>query len=183
MIRLDQFDNRGFDRGASRVKEGLWWLVRAMFFQSRLPWPSGFKTAILRCFGASVGTGVVIRPRVTITFPWRLVVGDHVWIGEDVWLMNLAPIELGSHVCISQRAFLCTGSHDFRQRTFDLRIAPIIVKDHVWVGACCFIGPRVTISKGARVKACVRLTDDLAAGSVADLDGIHEPEAGRSAAE
>ena len=171
MIQLDQFDNRAFDRGAPRWKEVGWWLLRALVFQSSLPWPSALKVAVLRAFGAEVGLGVVIRPRVTIAMPWRLRLGDHVWIGEEVWLLNLAPIEIGSHVCLSQRCFLCTGSHDFSAPGFDLQTAPIRVGDHCWVAAAAFVGPGVSIGRGAMVKACVRLTRDLPAGAVADLDG------------
>lgn len=168
MIQLDQFDNRAFDRGAPRWKEAVWWLLRALVFQSALPWPSALKTTILRALGARIGSGVVIRPRVTIAMPWRLRLGDHVWIGEEVWLLNLAPIEIGSHVCLSQRAFLCTGSHDFSRPGFDLRTAPIVVGDHSWLAASVFIGPGVTIGRGVMVKACARVTRDLPDGAVAN---------------
>jgi putative colanic acid biosynthesis acetyltransferase WcaF len=91
---------------------------------------------------------VVIRSRVNITFPWKLKIGDHVWIGDEVLILSLAPVSLGDHVCISQRAFLCTGSHDFRKETFDLVTKPITVGDGCWVAANVFVGPGVNLANG-----------------------------------
>jgi hypothetical protein len=89
MIRLRDYDNSDFDRGASGLKEGLWMLVKCAFFLSSWPWPSALRVALLRAFGARVGERVVVRSRVNITFPWRLTIGDDVWIGEEVLLLTL----------------------------------------------------------------------------------------------
>lgn len=107
----------------------------------------------MRCFGAKVGTGVVIRSRVNITFPWKLEIGDHVWIGDEVLVLSLDRVVIGSNVCISQRAFLCTGSHDFRKATFDLITEPIEIGDGCWIAACAFIGPGAVVPAGTMVKA------------------------------
>jgi putative colanic acid biosynthesis acetyltransferase WcaF len=147
-MRLDTYNNSSFDRGASSLKEALWWSVRSLLFAPWFPVPSILKVVALRLFGATVGRGVVIRSRVNVTFPWRLTVGDHVWIGEEVLIQTLAPVTIGSHVCISQRAFLCTGSHDHASEGFDLLTAPISVEDGVWIAAGAFIAPGVTIARG-----------------------------------
>jgi putative colanic acid biosynthesis acetyltransferase WcaF len=150
---LSRFDNAHFDRGASRWKEALWVLVRAVFFLSPCPWPSALRVFLLRRFGARVGRGVVIRSRVNIWLPWRLEVGNHVWLGEEVFILNLAPVTLGSNVCLSQRAFLCTGNHDYTAPAFDLITKPITVEEGSWVGACAFVGPGVNVATGAVLSA------------------------------
>lgn len=154
MISLGKYDNRDFDRGAPAWKEAAWWVVRSLLFAPWFPLPSGWKVAALRLFGAKVGNGVVIRSRVNITFPWRFTCGDYVWIGDEVLVLTLAPVKIGSNVCISQRAFLCTGSHHFRRETFDLITRPITVGDGCWIAAQAFVGPGVDIPPATLVKAC-----------------------------
>lgn len=150
---LSKFDNSDFDRGAPRWKEALWVAVRCLFFQNPLPWPSSWRAGLLRAFGAKVGRAAVIRANVNISHPWRLALGDHVWIGEDVGILSLAQVNIGSNVCISQRAYLCTGSHDFRREDFALKTAPVTIHDGTWIAAMTFIAPGVEVGKGAVVAA------------------------------
>jgi putative colanic acid biosynthesis acetyltransferase WcaF len=150
---LSIYDNSDFDRGAPRLKEAAWVLGRWIFFQTSFPWPSQLRVALLRLFGAKIGRGVVIRANVNISFPWRLTIGDHVWIGEDVGILTLAQVTIESNVCISQRAYLCTGSHDFRREDFKLRVASITVREGSWIAAASFIAPGVEIGSGAIVSA------------------------------
>jgi putative colanic acid biosynthesis acetyltransferase WcaF len=150
---LRLFDNSDFERGAPRWKEALWVATRCIFFQTPWPWPSSWRVGFLRRFGAKIGEGVVIRANVNISHPWRLEMGDHVWVGEDVGILSLAPVTIGSNVCISQRAYLCTGSHDFRREDFKLKVAPITVRDGSWIAAMAFIAPGVEIGSGSVVSA------------------------------
>lgn len=153
LIRLDRFNNDGFDRGAGGVKELTWMVVKAFLFQFHFPLPSSLRVLVLRAFGATVGTGVVIRSGVNITFPWKLKVGDYCWIGEDVTILSLADVSIGDHCCLSQRAFLCTGSHDFNKSGFDLITKSITVESHCWIAAGAFLAPGVTVAQGTMVKA------------------------------
>lgn len=147
-VVLKDFDPQlGLDRGASKIKEGIWYLVKVIFFLSALPYPNKLKVFILRKFGAKIGQNVIIKPRVNIHFPWKLEIGDHVWIGEEVFLLNFEVLKIGSNVCISQRSFLCGGNHDYRVPSMPYRNGPITLEDGCWVGACCFVGPGVTIGK------------------------------------
>ena len=166
MIRLRGFATRDFDRGAPFWQEALWVLVKCVFFLNPWPWPSALRVALLRGFGATIGERVVIRSRVNVTFPWRLTVGDDVWLGEEVLLLTLAPITIESDVCISQRAFLCTGSHDFRAEDFALIAKPITVRRSSWIAAQAFIAPGVEIGEGSMVSAGSVVLDSVPAGSL-----------------
>jgi putative colanic acid biosynthesis acetyltransferase WcaF len=153
MIDLSKYNNSPFTRGAPAWKEALWWVVRSLLFAPWFPVPSALKVAALRIFGAKIGKQVVIRSRVNITMPWRFECGDQVWIGDEVQILSLARVRIGSNVCISQRAFLCTGSHDFRKESFDLITEPIEIGDSCWVAAQAFVGPGAVVPAGTMVKA------------------------------
>ncbi|MEM0967764.1 MAG: WcaF family extracellular polysaccharide biosynthesis acetyltransferase [Verrucomicrobiota bacterium] len=155
----------GFDRGAPRWKERLWHLIRIFIFHSALPYPSAFKVWLLRRFGAQVGKGVVIHPQVNIKFPWRLQIGDHSWIGEEACLLSLAEIKIGAHCCLSQRSFLCTGSHAFHAPAFDLKVAPITIEDHCWIAAQVFVGKGVSIGQHSLVSTGSVVTENVPPGS------------------
>jgi putative colanic acid biosynthesis acetyltransferase WcaF len=114
-----------------------------LFFINPLNPLNSLKRLLLRLFGARVGVGVVIKPGVNIKYPWRLSIGDWSWIGEGVWIDNLADVTIGSHVCISQGAMLLTGNHDYKSNTFDLIIESIIIKDGCWIGARSTVCPGV----------------------------------------
>jgi putative colanic acid biosynthesis acetyltransferase WcaF len=157
-VRLDHFSACEFDRGRSRIVEVLW-LVCSGLVRSGLP-GSLLRVIILRAFGARIATGVVIKPHVRVKFPWRLSIGAHSWIGEDVWIDNLAQVSIGAHCCISQASYLCTGSHDWSKPTFDLVVKPIVIEDAAWICARATVGPGVRIGEGAV----------LALGSVATRD-------------
>ncbi len=94
-------------------------------------------------FGAKVGVGVVIKPNVNIKYPWFLEVGSHCWIGEGVWIDNLAKIIIGNNVILSQDSYLLTGSHDYKITTFDLMLGEILLEDGVWIGAKAIVCPGV----------------------------------------
>ncbi len=137
--------------------------TEVLFFLNPVPWPSALRVILLRMFGAKVGSGVVVRTGVRITFPWRLSIGSHVWIGEEVLILSLAPVIIGSNVCISQRTFLCTGSHDFRSPKFDLITKAINLEDRTWVAAQAFVGPGVTVHSGAVVAGGAVVMEDVPA--------------------
>jgi|ERR1700677_2654610 len=158
---LSQYSVAHFDRGAPRFKEISWVVIKCIFFQTPWPWPSALRVWFLRLFGAKVGVGVVIRANVNITFPWRLTVGDHVWIGEEATILSLAQVTIESNVCISQRAYLCAGSHDFRSNTFDLQTEAIIIRSGCWVAAQAFVGMGVEMGEGSVLGAGSVLTQSI----------------------
>lgn len=166
-VKLNHFDaSKGLVRGASKSKEILWYLCKIVFFLSAFPYPSGLKVKILRLFGAKIGNGVVIKPRVNVHFPWKLIVGDHVWIGEEVFILNFELLTIGNNVCVSQRAFLCGGNHDYKIPSMPYRNGPIILEDGCWVGANCFIGANVTIGVDTVVTAGTVVTKSLSPNGI-----------------
>jgi putative colanic acid biosynthesis acetyltransferase WcaF len=149
-MNLDRFDNKSFERGRSRFVEILWYMVQEACVATSLP-GSGWRVAVLRLFGATIGRGVVIKPRVRFKFPWRLHVGDYTWIGEAAWIDNLGTVRIGNHCCISQGVYFCTGNHDWASRSFDLFVDEIQVGDSVWIAAGSVLAPGCKVGEGAVV--------------------------------
>lgn len=153
-VRNDLFNRgEGLDRGRSLLVEAAWYATKCLVFLSPVPFPSRVKCALLRLFGAQIGRGVVIKPRVNVVFPWKLTVGEFAWVGEEAFLLNFEPVTIGSHCCISQRAFLCTGNHDYRRPQMPFRNQPISVENGAWVGAQAFVGPGVTVGSESVITA------------------------------
>jgi putative colanic acid biosynthesis acetyltransferase WcaF len=141
-VDLSSFDNAWYNPGGP-VKRVLWLMVNAVFFNHGLAVFNGIKVTLLRMFGARIGKNVLIKPSVSIKYPWLLTIGNNCWIGERVWIDNLAEVNVGDHVCLSQGSMLLTGNHDFRKRSFDLIIKPITLEDGVWIGAKSVVCPGV----------------------------------------
>jgi putative colanic acid biosynthesis acetyltransferase WcaF len=161
MVDLSKFNNDAFERGAPALKELLWRVIQQLFFNAEWITAYGCKRRILRIFGAELAAGVVVKPKAKITFPWKLSVGANSWIGEEAWLLNLGCITVGSNVCISQRAFLCAGSHNWKKESFDLITQPIVIEDGAWICADVFIGPGVTVGENSVVTAGSVVNKDL----------------------
>ncbi|MDF9798341.1 putative colanic acid biosynthesis acetyltransferase WcaF [Catalinimonas alkaloidigena] len=140
---LDQYNNDWYKPGKTVAHRLLWYCINALVFESKLFPVNQLKTSLLRLFGAKVGVGVVIKPAVSIKYPWRLSIGKHVWIGENTWIDNLAHVQIGDHVCISQGAMLLTGSHNYKERAFDLIVKDIVLEEGVWIGARAVVCPGV----------------------------------------
>ncbi|WP_241982222.1 putative colanic acid biosynthesis acetyltransferase [Cryobacterium sp. TMT3-29-2] len=172
---LAGFSGAGYERGRNSLWQISWLLISGLVI---VRWwcPPRLRVALLRLFGATIGDNVLIRHRVRIHWPWKLVVGDNSWIGEDVWILNLEPVLIGSDVCISQGVMLCTGSHDRTSQTFEFDNAPIVVEDGAWIAA------RATILRGSRighdsvVGATALVSGSLPAGTLLRAPRAKRPE-------
>lgn len=159
-IDLSTYTTGGYHPKSPLWKQVLWYYVNSLVFNTYWFPFSGLKVFLLRLFGAKVGEGVNIKPAVNIKYPWRLTIGNHTWIGEQVWIDNLKDVTIGSHVCISQGALLLCGNHDYTDPHFGLMAKEIHLADGVWVGARATVCPNVTLEEGAV----------LSVGSVANKD-------------
>lgn len=161
---LAGFTGAGYDKG-----RGIGWQIAWLFTSSAVTtqwWcPLRLRLALLRMFGAQLGSGVLIRHHVRIHWPWKLTVGADSWIGEDVWILDLEPVTIGRDVCISQGVLLCTGSHDRNSPTFEFDNAPIVVGDGAWVAARATVLRGVTIGADAVVGATALVARDVPDGS------------------
>jgi putative colanic acid biosynthesis acetyltransferase WcaF len=145
-----------------RLLRFLWNVVSFFLFKPTPIW--GFhrwRIFLLKCFGAKTGKGCVVYSSCKIWAPWKLEIGDYVCLASDVDCYNVAPIKIGNKVTVSQRAFLCTASHDISDINRPLLYRAIVIHDFVWITAQAFVSPGVTICEGAVVGACAVVTKDV----------------------
>lgn len=142
-VNLETFKTGNFNKGANSLKIVLWYFVNALIVRASWNPFMGIKIFLLKAFGAQIGKGLVIKNNVCIKFPWKLAIGDNVWLGENCWIDNLDFVTIGNNVCISQGALLLTGNHDYTLSTFDYRNAPIVIEEGAWIGAKSVVCPGV----------------------------------------
>ncbi|MEB3182128.1 MAG: hormogonium polysaccharide biosynthesis acetyltransferase HpsU [Nostocaceae cyanobacterium] len=165
-VDLRKYDQSWFDRGRPGWYILLWWFVQAIAFPLS-PHPlNSARCALLRLFGATIGTDVIIRPTARFTYPWKITIGDYSWIGDDVVLYSLDHINIGKHCVISQKSYLCTGSHDIQDPAFGLKTASITIGNGVWIAADCFIAPGIQIDANAVIGARSSVFSHMPAGQV-----------------
>lgn len=165
-VDLSCYHQPGYEAGGSRVKMLVWWLVQAVAFPLTPHTAHGIRCWLLRLFGAHIGQQVMIRPTARFTYPWNVEIGDCSWVGDDAVLYSLAPIKLGRHCVISQKSYLCTGSHDISDRRFGLMTGEIVIENGVWVAADCFVGPNVRIGANAVIGARSTVLQSMPIGQI-----------------
>ena len=152
-VQLATYNNSCYNPGRSLAWRAAWLFIGLPVLRCGWLPSSGLRVALLRMFGARIGRGVVVHSDVSIKYPWHLVLGDDCWIGERCWIDNLTTVRLGSNVCVSQGAYLCTGNHDWKDPSFGLRVEPIHIHDGAWVGAKATLLPGTTMEQGAIASA------------------------------
>ena len=90
--------------GASKLKQILWFICSVLFVRNPLHPFSCVRKWTLQLFGAKIGDSTVIRSGVQVKYPWKLKVGNHVWLGENSWIDNLDQVEIGDHTVIAAQA-------------------------------------------------------------------------------
>ena len=153
-------------RGRSSWYVQTWWLVQMLFFKPSPQFMYGWRRFLLRCFGAQIGKKVMIRPTAHIQFPWKLKIDEYSWIGDEVVLYNLGDITIGSHTVVSQRSYLCAGSHHHLNPDFSIYTKPIIIKNQCWLAADVFVAPGITIGEGTVVGSRSSVFKTLPAGKI-----------------
>lgn len=156
---------KGF-RGRSAPMVQFWWIVEACFFRPSPQIAYRFRSWLLRRFGAHIGSNVILRPSVRVIYPWKLRIGDNAWIGDDVTLYTLGPIDIGANTVISQKSYVCAADHDHTQVDFPIRARAVVIGSEAWIATDVYIGPGVTIGDRAVVGARSSVFRDLPADFV-----------------
>ena len=149
-----------------RLRRVAWAVARAILFRPTPKRLFRLRNALLRGFGARVGPNTVVESSVRIFHPWLLEIGDWSHVSAGVDLYNLGRVTIGDHTVLSQRVFVCAGTHDYTRAELPLLRPPIRIGHGVWIAAEAFVAPNVTIGDNAVVAARAVVTRDVPPGTV-----------------
>jgi putative colanic acid biosynthesis acetyltransferase WcaF len=153
-------------RGRNILIVQLWWIVEAILFRNSPQYFYAWRRFLLRLFGAKIDAGVLIRPSARVTYPWKLSIGAHSWVGDDAVIYSLGKIEIGLNSVVSQKCYLCAGTHNHETLAFDIESRPIRIGSQCWLATDVFVAPGVSIGDGTVVGARSSVYHDLPRGMI-----------------
>ena len=145
----------------NRMARVLWSVVYLLLFRYSPKPLHGWRSFLLRCFGARIGKSVHVYPATKIWAPWNLTIGDEAGVANGAILYTQGKISIGKKAVISQGVHLCAGTHDYSLPGFPLYTMPIFIGDQAWVAAEAFIHPGITIGNGCVIGARSVVTKDM----------------------
>jgi putative colanic acid biosynthesis acetyltransferase WcaF len=147
----------------NRIGRLVWTIASVLLFRLSPKPLHGWRSIVLRLFGAKVGKGVHIYPGVKIWAPWNLTLGDECGVGNGVILYSQGKISIGRRSVVSQGAHICAGTHDHTKEGFPLITMPINIGAEAWLAAEVFVHPGVSIGDGCVIGARSVVTKDMPA--------------------
>lgn len=145
-----------------KLLRAAWGVVWAVLFRPSPRICFAWRRGLLRLFGARIGRGVRVYGSARIFYPPNLEMGDHAVLGPDTDCYCVGPVRIGAGAMVSQYAYLCGATHDYRYARLPLVAGAIVIGDKAWVCADAFIGPGVTVGEGAVVGARSGVYKDVA---------------------
>lgn len=159
-VDISKYENRlGRKHQLVRLLWSITWTLCARWLPRSLG--KSWKNWLLRLFGAKLDKTAHIYSSARIYYPPYLKMGKYATLADDVECYNVAPVEIGDHVTVSQGAMICTASHDITDSSNPLITAPVVIKDQCWIGTRAYIGMGVTIHQGAVVGATASVYKDV----------------------
>ena len=128
------------------------------------------RNALLKQLLGSLGEHIEILTPFFVDYGYNVSVGDWSFINHGAYLMDGAPITIGSHVFIGPNFGAYTAQHPLlaQDRNRGLEIAhPIEIGDDVWIGADVKVLSGVSIGRGSVIGAGSLITRSIPEGVIA----------------
>jgi putative colanic acid biosynthesis acetyltransferase WcaF len=127
----------------------LWQFVYLLLYRfSPRPF-HGWRSALLRLFGARLGPGCHFYPSSKVWAPWNLECEDCCALADGAEIYNPSMVYLESHCVISQQAYVCGATHDYNDPGFPMVSYPMRLGAYSWICARASVGPGVKVGAGA----------------------------------
>ncbi|HEY9137755.1 MAG TPA: putative colanic acid biosynthesis acetyltransferase [Terriglobus sp.] len=133
----------------NRLMRVLWSVVWLLLYRPSPRPMHGWRSMLLKLFGATMGPNCHFYPKARIWAPWNLICADQVTAADGVEIYNPAPMHFGSHAIMSQDAYLCGATHDYNSAAFPLIAYEMRFGAYCWVCARASVGPGVNVGEGA----------------------------------
>lgn len=117
-------------------------------------------------FGARVDSSCFLYGSARIWYPPYLTMARSATLGPEVNCYTMGRIDIGAFAVVSQRVFLCTGTHDIHSASFQIGARPISIGANAWIAAEAFVGPGVKVGEGAVLGARGAAFKDLSPWTV-----------------
>lgn len=148
-------DNRNYEKYnnklglKNKLYRAIWNIARPILFR---PFEGaffrGWRNLVLRLFGAKIAKTASVHASAKVWMPSNLKLEELACISDNVDCYNVALVHLGKKATVSQRAFLCTASHNIYSKGHELVTKPIYIGNAAWVCAESFISMGTTIGEG-----------------------------------
>lgn len=146
-----------------RVRRAIWNVVFYLFYFPTPVFAFKWRVLLLRVFGGEVHWSSFPYPTARVWAPWNLVMERNSCLGPGADIYSVSRVTLKRGALVSQRAYLCTASHDYTALDFPLIGAPITLNENSWVAAEAFIAPGVIVGESAVVLARAVVTKQVEA--------------------
>ncbi len=134
---------------SNRLARLLWQVVYLLLYRSSPRPLHGWRSALLRLFGAKLGSGCHFYPSGKVWAPWNLVCEDCCTLADSAEIYNPSLVYLESHCVISQQAFVCGATHDYNNPEFPMISYPMRLGAYSWICARASVAPGVKVGPGA----------------------------------
>jgi acetyltransferase-like isoleucine patch superfamily enzyme len=97
----------------------------------------------------------------------QIEIGDNSVVNRATYLDGRVKLVIGNNVNISHQSLIQTLTHDPQNPYFACKQGPVVIGDHVWIGARAIILPGVTLGTGSVIGAGSVVTRDIPEFSIA----------------
>lgn len=124
------------------------------------------RKVIYRLGGVKLGRRARIHFGARFFFPQGIRIGQGSLVGEFAFLDGRGGLTIGEEVDIASQVLFYTSEHDVHSEDMRTVEEPVMVGNHVFIGARAIILPGVTIGAGAVVAAGAVVTKDVSPKTV-----------------
>lgn len=131
----------------------------------------GLRYALVKSLAKQVGQNVRINENVYLLNIHNITIGSNVSIWPMSYVEGSGGIVIGNDVSIAHSVTIMSEEHEYTDRNLPIKdqgktFAPVEIKDNVWIGAKATILSGVTIGTGAIVGAGAVVTNDVPDNSI-----------------